>query len=1077
MKMRLLALLVSMSWSMAGFAGATEIAGWIEAPLQPQKSVAAAWIDLSESSLPRDPSRLAIVVRRTDADGAAIGEPLPSRLFKTPNGRQILWQVPGSPASQEVGKPRRFRFTITATDDAQAAQPSLAEEAANLVENGTFRETGPDGVPTGVTRFTGLELLKGTSENAIAFHGNAEGHGPVLDSPAFAVTEGQAYTVSFRYRIENARAHERYHLTLHSYLAFRDGQRNRAGRKPVFHTAETTSNGWKHAEATVTAPAGAIFGSVEIHNGSTVSGSVKVTDLRAAPVTIAKAKLDPGTTPQTAQATAGESRRFNFGTENALHWNGFSPASPEDRYTTEKGWGFTRITRPEAFDSLRPDGLARDCITADDAQFRVDLPNGTYDLWFLIGESTSPTAVQRYYFDQFLSANGRTLHELDPKPSEWIAEKWLRNYTHFWVPGMDYYETFIRPDFEEKLTQVEVTGGTLLIHWRNLPVSALMLQPVNAPVSIREAMAVVANDRRRDTLITETPAPESASSFTPSPDDLKRGFVIYRQGAEKPIHPTTVPAPEEVITGLETFAAPGQGEPVLFSLHALKDLDPVEIKVSGLTGENGTIPASALDLRVARYIHYNTNPRGNYSSYRYQLTGLPFDRRERLPVVKGTNWTWRIDIQVPEATLPGIYQGVVRMVNAGGELAALPLRVRIVPIVLDPLPILQGFTYTPSEPWYGAFWSGNLRGRRTVTDDPAILEQIRTNERREFAFMKSLGFNSMALSDALRGDLIYRDGEVTLRPDNRLDLWMELYREAGFGPLRFLGSVAYGPNNDKNNLLSALDPSLKPPFTEPWFRAYRSLVKNFHQYARSRNWPEIIWQVSDELSNQGRKAAERGARVAGSIADIPGVRTVAGMNGSVEEVMIPHLNIAMPNYGFPITRELVERLRQSGTEMWAYNCGDQRVALGLWTWRVGITGRYQYHYRVSVADPWNDAGGRGLFSKYCISYPGPDGPLPSVKSDAARAAITDHRYMVTLERLVEQSRNDPAKAAEVEAARAFIDDLRESLPIDPREMMGRNLDPRDSGGDLKSIFRSDDALQRIRWAIARHILKLQENPH
>ncbi|HWL54455.1 MAG TPA: hypothetical protein VNQ90_18595 [Chthoniobacteraceae bacterium] len=1051
---------------------AKELTGWIEAPIQLQNSVAVAWINL-----PDDPSRLTVTVWPEDQSGTDAGAVIPSRLHSTTKGDQIIWQVPPSPSPQGIGEIRRFRFRITAADASGPVHPSLTEDAANLIANGNFKEIGPKGIPTGVARLDGLRLLKGESENAIAFDVSDDGNGPVFRSQSFAVTGGQAYTVSFRYALEKARAHPRYRRTLLSHFISHNSEGKRLKGEAIFSTRETGTDGWKRAEAVITAPPQATTASVTIRNGSTVPYSVRITDLRVAPLTIAKARLDGEATQQTAspppEASPERSRRFNFGTERALPWNGFVPVSPKDGYTREKGWGFAGSMALKAFDNLRPDGLSRDFITATKARFRVDLPNGRYAVWLLIGESSAGKGVKRFYFDQFLSVNNETLHKLDPRPSEWIRAKWLHDYSSFWVPGMDYYDTFIRPAFEDKQTVAEVTDGKLLIAWRNLPVSALMLQPVESPVSMEQAIATVAADRRRDTHIAETPLSESEVRFEPLPDEIRRGFVLYRQGAEKAIHPTTIPAPEERIAQLQTFAAPGQDESVLFSLHALKDLDPVEIKTGELTGEQGTLPADTLDIRVARYLYRNTNAKGPQPNYRYQLTAIPFDKRNNLPVVKGYNWTWRIDIRVPEATPAGIYTGVVRIVNAQGELASLPLQVRILPFTLDPLPILQGFFYDLSEPAYSAFRGANVQGRGPILDDPAILEQIKTNERRELAFMKSLGLNSAALGDVLQDGVIYRDGEVHLKPGNRLDLWMDLYTEAGFGPMPFYGFHWYGAKNDRGSRLSTLDPSLKPPFTQHWYDAYRSMARNLNQHARSRNWPEIIWHISDELSNHGQSMADLGAKVAASLKDLPDIRTIASVNSPREQVMAPQVDILMPNYAYPITEGVPKALKETGTELWIYNSGGGRINLGLWTWRVGVKGRYQWHYRSQVTNPWDDAGGGGL-SHYCLAYPTPDGPLPSVQSDAARAAITDHRYMATLERVMAGAEGNPAKAEALKAAKAFVDDLRQRIPFDPRELLGYNLDPRDTGGDVGGAFGRDDTLQRIRWAMVEHILNLQQ---
>ena len=43
---------------------------------------------------------------------------------------------------------------------------------------------------------------------------------------------------------------------------------------------------------------------------------------------------------------------------------------------------------------------------------------------------------------------------------------------------------------------------------------------------------------------------------------------------------------------------------------------------------------------------------------------------------------------------------------------------------------------------------------------------------------------------------------------------------------------------------------------------------------------------------------------------------------------MPHLNISMPNIRFPITEETVKKVRDSGSELWLHNCGDERPQPG-----------------------------------------------------------------------------------------------------------------------------------------------------
>lgn len=636
---------------------------------------------------------------------------------------------------------------------------------------------------------------------------------------------------------------------------------------------------------------------------------------------------------------------------------------------------------------------------------------------------------------------------------------------------MDYYDTFIRPKFEEKTARVRVTDGKLRIRWRNLPVAATLIQPAENESAFRADIARISRERRRDTRITEVVPRLNTVPLPPTPEESRRGFVLFRKPTNEEIYPQEIPTEKERISSLEAFAAEGQGESVWFSLHALKDKGAVSIKVSTLQDGQNSIDVSNLDIRVARYIFQNANPVSDSPDYRYRISALPLDKRAELPLFKGNNWTWCIDLRVPENTPAGTYRGTVSVMAADGrEMASLPLRVRVLPFRLEPLPIVQGFFYFPSEPWYAAFWGNNVYGK-SIVNDPAVLDVITQNERSEFAFMKSIGLNTACFMDDLRGDLVYRDGEVSLKPNDRLSFWMNLYKEAGFLAMPWYGFYPIGATEDQNKL-SRVDDSLKTPYSEHWHNAYRSLAKNVASHAKAQGWPEILFYISDELSNDGQRGAELGLRLSKSLEQVEGIRTIASMNGPSERIMVPHLDIAMPNLAFPLGDDIFEFMDKNHTELWLYNCGNQRITQGFWTWRMGAKGRIQWEYRTLASIPWDDPGGGGS-SRYTIAYPSPNGIVPTVASDAIRAAITDHRYMKTLEKYVEMRRDDPAYAKQVKAAKQFMDYLREHLPADVRLLMEGTIDAKESGGVLREEYANTNAIQRIRWAIAQFILDLQ----
>ena len=192
--------------------------------------------------------------------------------------------------------------------------------------------------------------------------------------------------------------------------------------------------------------------------------------------------------------------------------------------------------------------------------------------------------------------------------------------------------------------------------------------------------------------------------------------------------------------------------------------------------------------------------------------------------------------------------------------------------------------------------------------------------------------------------------------------------------------------------------------------------------------------------------------------------------------MVPHLTLSMPNIAFPITDETVRMIREAGSELWLYNCGDERLNLGLYPWRVQARGRFQWHYHGITGEPWDDFDGAGPDTAYCIALPGPDDVVPALKAQTVREAIDDHRYVATLEKAIAAAKGDATKGAAVAKAERFLDDLRQRVPVDFRTLVGFQVDPRAAGAALGGEFKNTDALDRVRWAVAQLIVELGGMP-
>ena len=256
-------------------------------------------------------------------------------------------------------------------------------------------------------------------------------------------------------------------------------------------------------------------------------------------------------------------------------------------------------------------------------------------------------------------------------------------------------------------------------------------------------------------------------TVTRDPEKHPEPFILYAKGLFDPVYPSTVPTPPECISTVDVTAARGELISATFSIYAFESYDRVRLDASALSSGRHTIPPSAVDLRVV-YVwsvpHWQRSglrkglklvrlaPEMLLKDNRINLKQIQVDMKEGIyPSLLAHNHVladlgnnqstqfW-LRIKVPPATPPGDYQGHVR-IRFSPELAHdLPVRLRVLPIVLkkpgDKHYIMSyrqvlksGSTYTADE----------QRGNAFTIDKQQMLPQLQD--------IKEAGFNGTTIYD------------------------------------------------------------------------------------------------------------------------------------------------------------------------------------------------------------------------------------------------------------------------------------------------------------------------------------------
>lgn len=212
-------------------------------------------------------------------------------------------------------------------------------------------------------------------------------------------------------------------------------------------------------------------------------------------------------------------------------------------------------------------------------------------------------------------------------------------------------------------------------------------------------------------------------------------YVVPAMSSHKRL-PDVIPPDGKISDQLTIIAAKGEFEPASFVLFSLNGIKKLTLKASGLKGQSGTIPASAVDIKVVKcwyqagtawnsyfadttkrelvpelllndenLLKVDTKTKDNYLridypkgseyvwiSYTEQNNPGPFDYRTepvadspkllpvKMPPEAGKQF-W-ITVKVPEKAKAGRYQGAISLIGDGKPLGRMNLNLQVLPFSL-----------------------------------------------------------------------------------------------------------------------------------------------------------------------------------------------------------------------------------------------------------------------------------------------------------------------------------------------------------------------------------------------------------
>jgi len=534
------------------------------------------------------------------------------------------------------------------------------------------------------------------------------------------------------------------------------------------------------------------------------------------------------------------------------------------------------------------------------------------------------------------------------------------------------------------------------------------------PVSV----TIEARDRTGQSAVIDLPLPKHPRR----PNSIPHGAAVWTRTGMKKVYPDEFPAAPTRAAEVELHLAQNEHEGFQIALSMADDSEWKNVTlIPGVfrSDDGRVLPKSALRWYVVGYVWVDTPAPHPWArrapGWRPEvlLPAQPFDVRP------GTTQTVWVDVFAPTGTAPGVYRGELILRSAEGETVTTRTTIEVWPFSLPRTPrmktafsIMDGFTrevYGNISPALRKRCLDIMLDHRLNPDDISRTEPPRLED---LLYARTRGLNAFNV--------------LNLVPKPRGNpLWV------CYAPLQ-----SYGPSF-LEELRARLDPVAAA------LRKH-DLIRLAYVYGFDERGPEydpVIREICRFIKSR-----------------YPGLHTftTAGYlykrqkeaGGTAPDDFMDWYCPLTPRYD----PEVSERLRLRGKQVWWYVCCGPRYPhanfaaidypsiegrlLGWMTYGFRVDGLLFWHVNYwhgnaivrgeSTYLDWKPLCVAGMTGDGCLIYPGPDGPMPSIRLENIRDGIEDYDYFCLVEKAC-------GRAAAMHFYRKMVAD-RTSFSRDPERL-------------------------------------------
>ena len=478
--------------------------------------------------------------------------------------------------------------------------------------------------------------------------------------------------------------------------------------------------------------------------------------------------------------------------------------------------------------------------------------------------------------------------------------------------------------------------------------------------------------------LEEIPVKEELGEVKPTIHDKSVGYMIFSRSPLEYVFPGSKPKKSEIIEHFMIRVVRNEFESITFSLYPLQNLGTVKISVTDLRSSKEIISKNKIRVACVEMVQETIGlPEGKFLN-------LPTLIRpgDQVNIEAGKCQRFWLTIRIDDNVLPGVYKGRITISPQHGLETSLPLETTVLPISLEDIPGIDYFMLMTYE-----FTELTMPWRK---EEKEKIYKSACNILKDY---QEHGMATLCLHSPFV--LITKeDGTPNLE-----DIFAALRaaKEMGFGRriIWYMGHLIQTSKPKHPGSIMSFDKGIH-------LLRLKYIVESVSQYAKEHGCPEVIFLPIDEPGDSYQDFQHKRQAITPVLLKVIKDSGAHNMltNGDYKQFRpVDYLCSGKMN------KEDLDEAHKSGSVYWLHNndvttkCLNPayaRYIYGYYTWMNHIDGMSSWTFQNTQNARGLPRGTDGPGNDIYLAYPDPNGPLATLKWEAIREGIDDHKLLYQL---------------------------------------------------------------------------------